>query len=330
LEFDHALNALAKTALLAMLEDHVGTPFYGIQHGLVQRFVSTRHSPQSLLETESRAQQYYLRLCEEKGDDLRDGYPLIKRAVPNILHLMERSYERQDFATVLDFLEVCSFQLFDMGFWKERREWSQRGYEAASRLAEHDSREMRRAGKFASVIGWFCCRGRQYDEAETWANEADRCFRLFFGVDRTEPRIAQLRGMIATGKGEYKNAQSNYVEALNGFKKGWEQASGRAKEDKLYWLTTASTNLGDLAKLEGDQSPDRQKYLEAEGWYRQVFDLARERCCDNSVTVDRYDTTGGPDGWHEPTGTWETFAGTSGSAARHKATTRGAFTFPKR
>jgi tetratricopeptide (TPR) repeat protein len=270
---------------------------FRIDHPIVETFVGQKLDEDTRFHAEAkqRAATYYLKFCRENSPNLRDGYRRLRLEIENIFRLWDSP------KTLLDFLEVCSYFLYDCGYWQQRVDWSIKGYDAALELAQTGGAHgidrdkpspHYRAGKCAQWVAWFHSRSKKYEKAEEWVRRADECFKVDQPL-RTDPRVSQLRGMIAQGRTQYEQAETFFQQALRGFQAQFEQTEGDAKKDKEFWLSTIQTNLGDLYRLRGKSEDNADHYSKAETFYDRVLKESEKHCCDSSGEVVVYDRWAG-------------------------------------
>ena len=123
-------------------------------------------------KVESGAEDFFLEYCRANAEDLHHGYLAMKQQIKNLLFVLERCHSRNHYKSLLDFLESCSYFFYDMGYWQERLNWAEKGYDAALHLSSKDAGENHRAAKCAYWIGWFHCRGEKYEGASVWAEKS--------------------------------------------------------------------------------------------------------------------------------------------------------------
>lgn len=297
LDFQAATAQLVRMALTEANAGVDGQQRYGVSHPLVRSYARQQLESQPGLREQvmSRAKRRYLEFLEDNAKDLRDGYNAIDSELQNIFAVLQHLQAQRDFESVLKYLRRLSYFLLDRGYWRERLEWSERGYQAATELAKIEVKNYRWAAKCAYWIGWYYCRSKQYTQAAEWAETADFCFKRL-EPRRQEPRVTQLLGMIQFGLQNYTEAQKLFHNALSGFECDLSQAkTDRERENKLFWLVTVKTNLGDLAKAKGDKATENASYYEeAEKWHKEVLQEARSRCCSpGTEEVQRYDRWAG-------------------------------------
>ena len=235
---------------------------------------------------EARARDFFLEYCRSNADDFGEGYVRLRQQIRNILLQLEQCHLLGLHEKLLDFLESCSYFLYDAGYWQERLRWVQYAYEAALQLAATSPRETHRAAKCAYWIGWFRCRVEDYEGALDWAAKADQAFRASpFPSDRREPRVTQLLGLVATGQERDDAAEQLFLEALHEFQLDVNRSTTeRVRGDKTYWVMTVETNLGDLEKARG-ATGDISHFQKAKKWYELVLDECKRR---RSGVHDRY------------------------------------------
>ncbi|RMG20990.1 MAG: hypothetical protein D6732_27745 [Methanobacteriota archaeon] len=264
-------------------------------HGVTQEYFlhQLRNSGQEE-EFGDRAAQYFLTFVEANIDDMKDGYRKIDKEILQIIHVMSWCYERQKYEIVLRYLEQISYYLWDRNHHDLRTQWAQKGIVAAKKLAQNDRRYFWQAGKCAYWLAWYYCRRDDLEESDRFAEQANKFFRKAKPEVDEEPRILQLRGMIAHYRKKYDEAERYFLEALEKFEQEIEIAGNNAQQlNKRFWAVTVKTNLGDLYKAQGNiqqsQEEKMRYYLKAKKVYQEVLETANRQCCDSNGNVIKFD-----------------------------------------